>query len=77
MLIASSLIVAVRTAKWPISGTDDHTVCDVDEKLDNEVEYAVRLAKRVLHEVMRKHGSLFPQRMDPVYEAGSEDDVPK
>ena len=77
LLIATALIVAVRTAKWGRRGSEDPRVCGVDPELDAEVAFAVRLADRVMHALMRQHGSLFPQRKEPVYEAGSEEDVPQ
>jgi hypothetical protein len=49
----------------------------VDVELDKEVSFAARISIRVMHELLRRHESLFPQRVVPVYEAGSEEDSPQ
>ena len=77
LIIASALIVAIRTAKWAAKGVGDATFSDVDVDLDREVSYAVRISIRVMHELVRRHESLFPQKLNPIFEAGSEEDSPK
>jgi hypothetical protein len=77
LLIATALIVAIRTAKWAAKGAGDAKLSDVDVDLDREVSYAVRISVRVMHELLRRHTSLFPQKLDPTFEAGSDDDSPK
>jgi hypothetical protein len=77
LLIATALIVAIRTARWAAKGAIDAKLSDVDVDLDREVSYAVRISIRVMHELLRRHESLFPQKLDPICEAGSEEDNPK
>jgi hypothetical protein len=76
ILIATALIVAIRTAKWAAKTSNDQ-VSDVDLELDEEVRFASRISIRVLHELLKKHESLFPQRAQYIYEAGSEEDTLK
>lgn len=73
LLIASCLILAIRTARWP---------ADFDEKfsdtaLDKEIEYAAHLAGRVLSVLIHRHETIFPQRQEPWYQAKDDEDVPK
>ena len=76
ILIATALIVAIRTAKWAAKKSGDAHLSDVDTELDAEVSYAARIAIRVMHELLRKHESLFPQKLEPIYEAsGPEEDI--
>ena len=77
LLIATALIVAIRTAKWAAKGAGDAQLSDVDVDLDGEVSYAVRISVRVMHELLRRHASLFPQKLEPTFEAGSDEDSPK
>ena len=76
ILIATALIVAIRTAKWAAKPAGDAQLSDVDPKLDQEVSFAARISIRVMHELLHKHASLFPQKFDPIYEAGNEEDNP-
>lgn len=76
VIIATALIVAIRTAKWASKAAGDSTHSDVDVELDKEVSFAARISIRVMHELLRKHASLFPSRQVPIYEAGSEEDSP-
>jgi hypothetical protein len=76
ILIATALIVAIRTAKWAAKASGDPHFSDVDVELDKEVSFAARISIRVMHELLRKHESLFPQQRVPIYEAGSEEDSP-
>ena len=77
IIIATALIVAIRTAKWVAKSSTDAQFSDVDVELDKEVSFAARISIRVMHELLRRHESLFPQRVVPVYEAGSEEDSPQ
>jgi hypothetical protein len=77
IIIATALIVAIRTAKWVASASGDTSVSDVDLALDKEVSFAVRISVRVMHELLRKHASLFPQTKEPIFEAGSDEDSPQ
>ena len=77
IIIATALIVAIRTAKWAVRTSGDSRLSDVDVELDKEVGFAARITIRVMHELLRKHASLFPQRYEEIYEAGSEADSPQ
>ena len=69
LLIATCLIVAIRTAKWTPRG--DQMLSDQD--LNNEIDFAVHIADRVLARLMTKCETLFPQRKVPWYQASEED----
>jgi hypothetical protein len=77
ILIATALIVAIRTAKWAAKAAGDPLIPDVDHELDKEVSFAARISIRIMHELLHKHEGLFPQKLDPIYEAGSEEDNPR
>ncbi len=77
IIIATALIVAIRTAKWVAKSSADSQFSDVDVELDKEVSFAARISIRVMHELLRRHESLFPQRVVPIYEAGSEEESPR
>jgi hypothetical protein len=69
LLIASALILAIRTAR---------RVADYDARLGNidlekEIDYATGLAHSVLSKLLSKHESVFPQRRKPWYQATDED----
>ena len=76
IIIATALIVAIRTAKWVAKSSADAQFSDVDVELDKEVSFAARISIRVMHELLRRHESLFPQRVVPTYEGGSGEDSP-
>lgn len=76
ILIATALIVAIRTAKWARTGGQDDESSDVEVELDEEVNFAARLSLRVMHELLREHEGLFPQKLVPVWEP-TDEDVPK
>jgi hypothetical protein len=65
IIIATALIVAIRTAKWVAKSSTDAQFSDVDVELDKEVSFAARISIRVMHELLRKHESLFPQARRP------------
>ncbi|HWC18064.1 MAG TPA: hypothetical protein VG498_13675 [Terriglobales bacterium] len=69
LLIATCLIVAIRTAKW--SATIDAR--NSNSELDKEIAFAANVAQRVLSALMSAHPSLFPSRKQPWYRATSED----
>ena len=72
LLIASCLILAIRTAKWP-------AICDPllrEQDMENEIQFAVQTANRVLALLTAKYESIFPQKREPWYQANGED-VPK
>lgn len=76
ILIATALIVAIRTAKWAAKAAGDGQLSDIDPKLDEEVSFAARISIRVMHELLRRHEGLFPQKLEPIYEP-TDEDVPK
>ena len=76
VLIATALSVAIRTAKWAAKGAGDRQYSDVDPELDREIGFAARISIRVMHELLRRHEGLFPQKLEPIYEP-TDDDVPK
>ena len=69
LLIATCLILAIRTAKWPARWHE--TSSDAD--LTNEIEYAQRLAGRVLSNLISKHDAIFPKTKKPWYQPDEED----
>ena len=71
LVIATSLILAIRTAKWPIA-TDLTTSIP---EWGAEVERSVRIAKLVLSHLLAKSPSLFPHKDVPWY-MPSEDESP-
>jgi len=72
LLIATALILAIRTAKWP--ATFSQTAANPE--LDAEIEYAAYLASRVMSSLVARREGLFPQKPEPWYQP-SEEDVPK
>lgn len=73
LLIASCVILGLRTAKWAIRGGPS-TASDRD--LENEVDNSIRLAKRVLSHLLSTDAGMFPSVKEPWYEP-TEEDVPK
>ncbi len=71
LLIATCLILAIRTAKWTVRSADS-TASDVE--LDREIEHAAHLAGRVFARLVSKHPSIFPQAKQPWYQANDEDE---
>ena len=69
LLIATCLIVAIRTAKWPPRA--DPLLSDQD--MNNEIEFAIQTAYRVLVHLSTKYESIFPQKKEPWYQANEED----
>jgi hypothetical protein len=72
LLIATCLIVAIRTAKWP--ARSDAQLCD--QEMNEEIEFAAYTARRVMMLFTTKFETIFPQRKEPWYQANDED-VPK
>jgi len=72
LLIASSLVLAIRTAKWSPTHGDGLSTVD----LDKEVEHSVRIAKIVLSHLTGRHPELFQMKNVPWYVA-TDDEVPK
>ena len=72
LLIASSLVLAIRTARWPATHSDG--LADVDWQ--KEVEHSARVAKVMLTHLTSRFPNLFFSRDVPWYEA-TDEDVPR
>ena len=75
ILIATALIVAIRTAKWAAKAAGDPLISDVDNDLDREVSYAAKITIRVMHELMKRHESLFPGKREPIFDGVCDEDL--
>jgi hypothetical protein len=75
ILIATALIVAIRTAKWAAKAAGDPLCSNVDGDLDREVSYAASITIRVMHELMKKHECLFPGKKEPIFDGTYDEDV--
>jgi hypothetical protein len=71
LLIAASLVLAIRTARWPATHSDG--LAEVDWQ--KEVEHSARVAKVMLTHLTSRFPSLFTSRSVPWYQA-TDDDVP-
>lgn len=69
LLIATALILAIRTAKWPPHSADANRGHEIEE----EIGFSAHLAKRVLSHLVSRHESLFPNKKVPWYQADEED----
>lgn len=69
LLIATCVILAIRTAKWP--ATFDQSNSEMD--LDREIDFAAHLAGRVLSALVAKRPGLFPSKCVPWYQPSGED----
>ena len=69
LLIASSLVLAIRTARWPATHSDG--LADVDWQ--KEIEHSARIAKVMLTHLTSRFPNLFSSRDVPSYEATDED----
>ena len=72
LLIASSLVLAIRTARWNPTHSDG--LANVD--LEKEVEHSVRIAKIVMSHLTARYPELFTLKEVPWYAPGDEE-VPK
>jgi hypothetical protein len=72
LLIASSLVLAIRTARWNPTHSDG--LANVD--LEKEVEHSVRIAKIVMSHLTGRYPELFTLKTVPWYAPGDEE-VPK
>jgi hypothetical protein len=70
LLIATSLILAIRTAKR--QAVFDSSFSDTD--LDAEIEYSIHLASRVLSMLMKHNEAMFPRRKEPWYQPNGQDE---
>jgi len=69
LLIASCLILAIGTAKWPPN-------CDpslAEKRLEDEIDFSIQTANRVLANLVAKYASLFPHVKEPWYQPDNED----
>ena len=67
LLIASSLVLAIRTARWDPTHSDG--LANVD--LEKEVEHSVRIAKIVMSHLTGRYPELFPMKEVPWYAPGT------
>ena len=65
LLIATCLILAIRTAKRPALW--DSQTSNVD--LDAEIQYSAHLAGRVLMALVGSNQAIFPRKKEPWYQA--------
>ena len=72
LLIASCLILAIRTAKWAASHDSKFSNSD----LSKEIDYAVSLADSVLSKLLTHKNSLFPQKRE-FWHQPDDDDILK
>jgi hypothetical protein len=72
MLIATAMVVAIRTARRGAAETPDPLCSDVDPALDREVDFALRITECVFHSLLRRHPNWFPQKRIPIYETDEE-----
>jgi hypothetical protein len=72
LLIASSLVLAIRTAKWSSTHSDGLSTVDWDK----EVEHSARVAKIVLSHLTACHPELFQAKNVPWFVA-TDEDIPK
>jgi hypothetical protein len=69
LLIATALIVAIRTAKWP--ARDDTKLSS--QEMSNEIHFAADTASRVMTTLMHKYETIFPKTQEPWYKDSEED----
>jgi len=72
LVIASSLILAIRTARWPITHSDGLA----NMEWEKEVEHSVRIGRLVLSHLTTRYPDLFQSKQVPWYVA-TDDDAPK
>lgn len=70
MLIASCLILAIRTAKW---AAVVHPTAS-ERSLEVEIDYAIHLADRVLGRLVGRKAYLFASKQVPWYIADDKDE---
>ena len=71
MLIASCLILAIRTAKWPARRSG---ATESDRELEVEVDHAIYAAGKVLAVLVSRKANLFPSKDVPWYVADDTDE---
>lgn len=70
LIIASSLVLAIRTARWPPTHSDGLA----NMEWEKEIEHSVRIAKIVLSHVTARCPEMFQMKDVPWYVA-SDDEV--
>ena len=69
LLIATCLIVAIRTAKWPTQFSERTSNAD----LSQEIAYAAQIAEHVLSHLVAKKPAIFPSRKRSWYTPDGSD----
>jgi len=69
LVIASSLILAIRTTRWPTTHSDGLA----DMEWEKEVEHSVRISRLVLSHLTARYPALFQSKQVPWYVASDED----
>ena len=69
LVIASSLILAIRTARWPATHSDGLS----NVEWEKELEHSVRIGKLVLSHLTARYPDLFKSKQVPWYVANDED----
>jgi hypothetical protein len=69
LAIAASLILGIRTAKWPSTYSNGLS----DAEWDKEIEHSVRIARTMLSHLTTRHPELFRSHKVPWYVATDED----
>lgn len=72
LLIATCLLVAIRTARWPPVLDTTARQCD----LDQEIDFAAQVSGRVLALLVKRWPTLYPRSRHPWYKA-EESEQPK
>jgi hypothetical protein len=72
LAIAASLVLGIRTAKWPATHSDG--LCDAD--WDKEIEHSARIARTMLSHLTTRHPELFRAREVP-WHVATDEDVPQ
>ena len=72
LIIASSLVLAIRTARW----TPTHSDGLANMEWEKEIEHSVRIAKIVLSHVTARCPEMFQMKDTPCYVA-TDDEVPR
>lgn len=72
LVIASSLILAIRTARWPMTHSDGLA----NMEWEQEVEHSARMARLVMSHLTSRYPDLFQAKQVPWYVA-NDDDHPK
>ena len=70
LLIATCLVVAIRTARWP--AREESSSREID--LDKEIEFAAHVSGRVLAHLVKKWPTIFPSTRQPWYKPDGADE---